>query len=234
MGVAVPLPSSTVILLREEPAGGEPFSVLMLERHGSITFPGIHAFPGGVLEAGDVDCCGAALPTRQRWAEPGEGDSAAEALPYWIAAVRELFEELGILLARRGGRMIESSDMGLRARLLAGEPFAAVLADAGLVPATDELYYLARFVTPVTNPRRFDTRFLVGRMPAGQEACVDGTETVSCGWFTPRAALAAHQEARIVLIAPTLWTLDHLSRFPSIDAVLEDAAGRTVRAGPPS
>jgi 8-oxo-dGTP pyrophosphatase MutT (NUDIX family) len=233
MGAAVPLPSSTVILLREEHAGGEPFSVLMLERHGSITFPGAHAFPGGVLEAGDADCCGATLPVRQRWAEPGLGDGAAEALPYWIAAVRELFEELGILLARRDGHMIESSDAALRARVLGGEPFASVLADAGLVPATDELYYLARWITPVTNPRRFDTRFLVGRMPAGQEACVDGTETVSCGWFTPRAALAAYQGGRIVLIPPTVRTLDDLSRFSSIDAVLEDAARRIVRAVTP-
>lgn len=230
MGVAVPLPSSTVILLREEPAGGDPFSVLMLERHGSITFPGAHAFPGGVLEAGDADGYGATLPARQCWANPHEGDTAADALPYWIAAVRELFEELGVLLARRDGRMLEACDAALRARLLAGEPFASVLADAGLIPATDELYYLARWITPVTNPRRFDTRFLVGRMPAGQDACVDGTETVSCAWFTPRAALAAFQEGRIVLIPPTVLTLDDLSRFPSIDAVLEDASRRTVRA----
>ena len=237
MSIASPLPSSTLILLREEPAVGEPFSVLMLERHGSITFPGAHAFPGGVLEAADADAPGASLPTSQRWAPPGEGDSRAEALPYWIAAVRELFEELGILLARRDGRLLEeplgSAHVALRARVLGGEPFAAVLAEAGLVPATDELYYLARWITPIANPRRFDTRFLVGRMPAGQEALVDGTETVSCAWFTPRAALTAYQEGRIVLIPPTVRTLDDLSRFPSIDAVLEDAARRAVRGVTP-
>ena len=175
MGIASPLPSSTLILLREEPAAGEPFSVLMLERHGSITFPGAHAFPGGVLEEhADADAPGASLPASQRWAPSGEGDAPTEALPYWIAAMRELFEELGILLARRDGRLLEeplgSAHTALRARVLAGEPFAAVLAEAGLVPATDELYYLARWITPIANPRRFDTRFLVGRMPAGQEA----------------------------------------------------------------
>jgi 8-oxo-dGTP pyrophosphatase MutT (NUDIX family) len=237
MGIASPLPSSTLILLREDPAAGEPFSVLMLERHGSITFPGAHAFPGGVLEAADADAPGASLPASQRWAPSGEGDGPTEALRYWIAAVRELFEELGILLARRDGRLLEeplgSAHVALRARVLGGEPFAAVLAEAGLVPATDELYYLARWITPLANPRRFDTRFLVGRMPAGQEALVDGTETVSCAWFTPRAALTAYQEGRIVLIPPTVRTLDDLCRFPSIGAVLEDAARRAVCAVTP-
>lgn len=236
MAVALPLPSSTVILLRDEPAADGPFSVLMLERHGSITFPGAHAFPGGVLEAGDSEVAGAGLPSTQRWASPGEGDGPGDALPYWVAAVRELFEELGILLARREGQLLEerlATVDALRARVLGGESFARVLADAGLIPATDELYYLARWITPITNPRRFDTRFLVGRMPGGQEARVDGTETVSCTWFTPRAALAAYHEGRIVLIPPTVRTLDDLSRFASIDAVLEDAARRAVRAVTP-
>src|SRR4029434_6699859 len=138
-----------------------------------------------------------------------------------------------ILLARRDGRMVELPDATLRARLLGGEPFTSVLADGGPGPAADELYYLARWITPIANPRRFDTRFLVGRMPAGQEALVDGTETVSCAWFTPRAALMAYQEGRIVLIPPTVRTLDDLSRFPSVEAVLEDAARRAVRAVTP-
>src|SRR5947199_130464 len=66
----------------------------------------------------------------------------------------------------------------LRARITAGEPFTRVLAGAGLVPATDEVFSFARWITPITNPRRWDTRFLVGRAPRGQEPAVDGTETV--------------------------------------------------------
>src|SRR5262245_31069007 len=99
-----PLPSSTVILLRDEPSGG--FSVLMLERHGSVTFPGVHAFPGGVLDPMDADIAGLALPPSQAWARAGEGDTSADALPYWLAAIRELFEELGVLLASRDGRIL--------------------------------------------------------------------------------------------------------------------------------
>jgi len=232
---ATPLASSTVILLREE--RDDPFSVLILERHGSIAFPGATAFPGGVVDASDADAPGAALPADQRWAPPGEGDRPPDALAYWVAAVRELFEEVGILLAARAGRPLEgplSPDVAaLRARVLAGEPFARALESTGLVPATDRLLYFARWITPIANPRRWDTRFLVARLPAGQEAVPDGTETVSCAWMTPSAALAAYQAGRMVLVPPTVRTLDDLARFASVDAVLADAARRVVRAVTP-
>src|SRR5437016_6375006 len=213
-GASSPRPSSTVILLRDEP-GAEGFSVLMLERHGSIAFPGATAFPGGVVDASDADAPGAGLPATQRWAPPGEGDRPPEALAYWVAAVRELFEETGILLAARDGRLLEGplapELAALRARVAAGEPFAGVLASAGLVPATDALFSFARWITPGTNPRRWDTRFLVARFPAGQEPVADGTETVSCTWMSPRAALAAYGAGHIVLLPPTGRALAHPS-----------------------
>jgi 8-oxo-dGTP pyrophosphatase MutT (NUDIX family) len=221
------------MLLREE-TGAEAFSVLMLERHGSMDFPGAHAFPGGLVDASDADFADAALPSTQRWAAVGEGDRPPEAIVYWIAALRELFEEVGILLARDGSGLLEGplppSAGLLRARITAGEPFTRVLAGAGLVPATDEVFSFARWITPITNPRRWDTRFLVGRAPRGQEPAVDGTETVSCAWFTPRAALAAYEAGKIMLIPPTVRTLDDLARFPSIEAVFADARQRAVRA----
>jgi len=231
---AEPRPSSTVILLREERDG---FSVLMLERHESIAFPGAHAFPGGIVEASDADACGALLPSAQQWAAAGEGDRPPEAIVYWMAAARELFEEVGILLARRHGRPVErlpgAQVADLRRRVLGGEPFGRVLASADLVPATDDLFYFARWITPSTNPRRWDTRFLIGRMPAGQELAVDGTETVSCTWFSPADALAAYERGAISLIPPTLRTLDDLARFAAIDAALEAARVRVVRARRP-
>ena len=235
--MSTPRASSTVVLLREKGDGGEPFSVLMLERHGSIAFPGATAFPGGVVDPHDADASGASLPADQAWAAQGEGDRPPDALPYWVAAVRELFEEVGIILARRADRPLlgplRPYFAALRARLHAGESLAAVLAGAGLVPATDQLYYFARWITPIANPRRWDTRFLVGRLPEGQEACADGTETVSCAWMTPQAALAAYEAGRITLIPPTVRTLDDLARFRSVDAVLDDARRRIVRAATP-
>jgi 8-oxo-dGTP pyrophosphatase MutT (NUDIX family) len=234
---AEPLPSSTLILLRDEPVAGDPFAVLMLERHGSVTFPGVHAFPGGVVDPGDHVVPGATLPPDQAWATPPEGDGPHDALPYWVAAVRELFEETGILLSTRDGRPVASCDVpdlaGLRARLHAGAPFAELLAEHGLTPATDRLYYLARWITPKQNPRRFDTRFLVARLPDVQEACADGTETVSCRWYGPREALAAYESGAITLIPPTVRTLDDLACFDTIDAVLDDARRRIVRAVQP-
>ncbi|TMB54397.1 MAG: NUDIX domain-containing protein [Deltaproteobacteria bacterium] len=231
---AEPRPSSTVILLREERGG---FSVLMLERHGNIAFPGAHVFPGGIVEPSDTDACGALLPSAQEWAAAGEGDRPPEAIVYWMAAARELFEEVGILLARRHGRPVErlpgAQVADLRRRVLGGEPFGRVLASADLVPATDDLFYFARWITPITNPRRWDTRFLIGRMPAGQEPTVDGTETVSCTWFTPADALAAYESGAISLIPPTVRTLDDLARFATIDAALEAARVRVVRARRP-
>jgi 8-oxo-dGTP pyrophosphatase MutT (NUDIX family) len=231
---ATPLPSSTVILLREERGGDGPFSVLMLERHRSITFPGVHAFPGGVVDPQDADAPGAALPSAQAWAPADEGDTPASALPYWVAAARELFEEMGILLARGPSGSVAgplgSELLALRARLHAGERFARLLAERGLVPATDALHNFARWITPRVNPKRFDTRFVVGRVPAGQDAVVDGTETVSYEWLTPAAALRAYLDGRIQLIPPTVRTLDDLARFESVDDVLADARRRVVRA----
>src|SRR5262249_22316471 len=133
---AVPRPSSTVVLLRDEPGGDGPFSVLLLERHGSIAFPGATAFPGGVLDPTDGDAPGARLPAEQRWGPEGEGDAPSTALPYWVAAVRELFEEVGILLAFRDGRPLvgplDADVTALRARVFAGEPLARALASVGL------------------------------------------------------------------------------------------------------
>jgi 8-oxo-dGTP pyrophosphatase MutT (NUDIX family) len=231
---AAPRPSSTIVLLREEHGEEGPFSVLLLERHGSIAFPGAHAFPGGVVDPGDEHAGDAALPATQRWADASEGDCPPHALRYWMTGVRELFEEVGILLARRDGRVVEGPLTPVLARLradvLAGAPFAPALAAEGLVPSTDAVFYFARWITPRMNPRRWDTRFLVGEVPPGAEVDVDGTETVSASWLTPRAALAAYEAGRIELIPPTVRTLDDLCRFGSVDAVLRDAAGRVVRA----
>ena len=184
---AIPRPSSTVILLGEPRDADGPFSVLLLERHGSIAFPGATAFPGGVVDPGDADAPGANLPAAQRWAPPGEGDRPPEALAYWVAALRELLEETGVLLAARDGRLLEGplapELAALRARVAAGEPFGRVLAAAGLVPATEALFYFARWITPVTNPRRWDTRFLVGRLPVLEQE-----------WKAQREALRAAGE----------------------------------------
>src|SRR5260370_11866628 len=88
---ATPRPSSTVIVLAEVRDAEGPFSVLLLERHGSIAFPGATVFPGGVVDASDADAPGARLPAAQCWAPPGEGDRPPDALAYWAPALRAPF-----------------------------------------------------------------------------------------------------------------------------------------------
>jgi 8-oxo-dGTP pyrophosphatase MutT (NUDIX family) len=229
---AVPLPSSTILLLRETVDGRGPFEVLMVKRHGSVTFPGVHAFPGGILDAHDATAPGATLPADQAWHPDAAGDRPPAVLQYWVAALRELFEEVGILLARRDERLVTgplAPDVdALRPRVLAGHGFAEVLRSIDAVPATDVLYSFARWVTPVVNPKRFDTRFVVARMPVGQEARVDGTENESHRWVTPAEGLAAYVDGEIDLIPPTVRTLDDLARFTTVDAVLTSARGRRI------
>lgn len=230
---ATPLPSSTVLVLRETAPGRGAFEVLMVKRHGSVTFPGVHAFPGGILDAHDATAPGASLPADQAWHDAPEADRPPDVLRYWVAALRELFEETGVLCARRAGRLLEgplAADVAaLREAVLGGQAFAAALAGVEAVPATDDVWAFSRWITPAVNPKRFDTRFVVTRLPPGQEVRVDGTENESHRWVTPTEGLAAYVAGEIELIPPTVRTLDDLERFPSIDAVLASARGRRVR-----
>lgn len=204
----------------------------MVKRHGSVTFPGVHAFPGGIVDPQDADAPGAGLPADQTWHDAAEADRPPDVLRYWVAALRELFEEVGILIARRGGRLL-SGPLGpeveaLRQAVLDGRSLAGALRAIDAVPATDTLHSFSRWVTPVMNPKRFDTRFVVTRMPTGQDVRVDGTENESHRWVTAAAGLAAYVDGEIELIPPTVRTLDDLARFGSIDAVLESARARRI------
>jgi len=234
---AMPLPSSTVLVLREARGARGPFEVLMVKRHGSVTFPGVHAFPGGILDAHDAAAPGAALPADQAWHDEADADRPPDVLQYWVAALRELFEETGVLVAYRGGRLLEgpleSDAEALRPIVLGGRGFADALRAIDAVPATDAVFSFSRWVTPLVNPKRFDTRFVVTRMPAGQEVRIDGTENESHRWVTPGEGLDAYVDGEIELIPPTVRTLDDLARFESIDAVLRSARARRVRPACP-
>jgi 8-oxo-dGTP pyrophosphatase MutT (NUDIX family) len=230
-----PRPAASVVLVR--PGAVAPVESYLIRRARGMRFlGGYYAFPGGKVDLGDrrpeTLARASGLAAAAAAAVVDAPQDEVPPLAYWVAAVRELFEEVGVLLATRGGVALEGplgpDVLALRDRLHAREGLAAVLARIDAVPATHALYAFARWVTPSVNPRRFDTRFLIGRMPGGQEPCPDGTETESCTWYTPAAAIAAYLAGEIELIPPTVRTLDDLARFASIDDALGHARTRAV------
>jgi recombination protein RecT len=194
-----PRPAATVLLLR----GGTPWEVLMLRRPGGADFaPGAHVFPGGSVHADD-----------RLLGDPIAG-----------AAVRELFEELGILLARGSGRFAgEAEAERIRLRLAHGVSFPTALKEARLEPALEELAYFARWVTPEQLRRRFDTRFYLARLPDGQEVHPQPGEVEEWFWVTAEKALA---DSAFTMVFATRRVLEMLAVEPSAEALLERYRGR--------
>lgn len=223
---AAPRIAATLILLRD---GARGLEILMIERHAGLRFaPGALVFPGGALC--DDDLCD------DDHADGDDGD-----MPLRLAAIRECFEECGILLARPSGgtgpidaEAVERLTGRYQRRLLAGEiGFNAMLAAEGLVPACDLLVPYGHWITPEIRPRRFDTLFFLAPAPSGQAAEPDGSEVVRCLWDRPQDILLAADQERARLIFVTRMNLARLSRSASVAAALADAsAQRIVRITP--
>jgi len=225
-------PASTVVLLRPSQVR---FEVFLVRRNDSIAFMGgAHVFPGGRVDPGDeIDVDG--LTTGADAAASRMADlSRQAALAHYVAAARELFEEGGVLLARRDGRLVTIDEgptpfAAHRHNLLAGTvTFGDILRREGLVLALDELAYFAHWVTPDIETKRFDTRFFVARAPEGQTPVHDEGETVHSEWLDPADAIARCLADAIALPPPTWTTLRELQRFASIDDVMQWAKGKPI------
>jgi 8-oxo-dGTP pyrophosphatase MutT (NUDIX family) len=234
---AVPADSVAVILLR--PAGALDYEVLLVERHAeSRSFAGAHVFPGGRIDADDAGAAFHAASTDLSLAAAasrlGEGTPPMSPLAFWVAAIRELFEETGILLASIDGDPVRFDRGDLparfrahRAALLSGtSTFAEVVRRERLTLAAQELDFFSRWITPVNAPRRYDARFFVARLPAGQSALADGRETTSASWLTPAAALTRARSGTLMLTPPTMRTLEDLDALGSCDAIVGAARQR--------
>ena len=210
-----PLSAATVLLLRDAP-DHSGLEVLMTRRSGKASFaPGAYVFPGGGIDALDAAPATHAAAARR----PSQSD---EHLTQAIAAIRESFEELGVLLARHAdGRMADASDI---AALHRHAPFAAQCQARGLQLAADSVFVLARWTADRDLPKRFDVPFLVARMPEGQTPVADETEQFEPVWVRPADALARHQAGTFFMIFPTIRTLQRLARFDSAQAVLAACA----------
>lgn len=220
---AAVLPAATVLLLRDTPEGLE---VLMTRRSASASFaPGAYVFPGGRIDEADGAAHG--IATRR----PTQGDRQ---LTQAIAAVRESFEELGVLLARHAdGRPVSAAEVAAMDRSSTSAiALAEQCAARGLLLATDEVYTLAHWITDRDLPKRFDVHFLVARMPEGQTPTADEAEQFEPCWVRPADALARHQAGGFFMIFPTLRTLERLAAYPTVDTVLAICGSRPEGEGP--
>ena len=224
MNNEAPRPSATVVLLRD---GDGALEAYLVQRHGRAAFGHAWAFPGGV-----VDACDARVHDACRGADPVTANQlldAPNALNYYSAAIRELFEETGVLLGTAEGRAVDFSAArdGLNDGSMAWDDFVR---DAGVVLACDRLHYLSYWITPAGLPKRFATRFFLAKMPTSQIARHCGRELVDCKWMTISAALAEHRNGSLPMIFPTVSTLEFLHGFQDSDEAIS-GADRLAAAG---
>jgi glyoxylase-like metal-dependent hydrolase (beta-lactamase superfamily II)/8-oxo-dGTP pyrophosphatase MutT (NUDIX family) len=213
-----PRPAATLLLLRDGSLGPEAF---LLQRTQNAAFlAGAHVFPGGALDKADRD-----IRALRRVA--GITDSEASArlgvdaggLAFWVAAMRECFEEAGILLAEdEGGRAVDAARIaalaGYRNLLHAGKlAFHEFLEKERLVLRAGELAYFGHWITAPGRARRFDTRFFLALAPEDQAGAHDGTELVASAWLRPQDAIERESRGEIELVFATKSTLADLARF---------------------
>jgi len=215
--------ASTVIVLREGDHGLETF--LLCRHHQSGFMGGAHVFPGGKVDPSDKQPTWQARVDRsieEITKRLGETDGNV-GLGLLVAAVRETFEEAGVLLAST------AADVELRTireRLLGGASFSELANNIDLKISSTMLTPYARWITPKMETRRFDTRFYVAVLPERQTASHDGTETTSAAWLRPAGAIDEMLAGRIKLAPPTVRTLQWLANFDDAESVIADALSR--------
>lgn len=231
--IVTPRPASTLILVRDGESGME---VLLGEKTSKVNFAaGAFVFPGGAVDESDFG---------ENFTMLGElvSDEANRilglsegGLNYWIAAIRECFEEVGVLFAAtNAGEALSETEYSAfqsskRKMLDRGEvSFHEALRDASLALDLDQLHYFSRWVTHAGSPRRYDTRFFIGRMPQGQIAKHDGGELVDHRWVKPAEALKLNSQGKLNLMFPTQKTLEKLTEFGEV----KEALSYTLRVVP--
>lgn len=226
------LHAATVMLVDDRVADGasEPsLHVLMVQRTARLVFaPAAWVFPGGRVDPEDH---------ADRFDDICDGLSDADAsdilgverggLAWWIAACRETFEEAGLLLASNPDAVADDDIIGLRDQVRAEESvFVDLLIANGLRIDATRIEEVARFITPLGSPRRFDARFFVAHPPDDQEPHHDDGEIVAWEWVEPHDALARFRAGEFEMISPTVRMVDCLSRYSSASDVMSAARER--------
>ena len=226
--------AATVMLLRD---GSDGLEVCMLQRNLKSDFVGgAYVFPGGGVDPEDAE-----EDLEQVFVGRSDADASRlvgvdrAGLAFWVAAIRESFEEAGVLLAvTDDDRVVSFADPEVAVRFAVHRAdvdsgrrrLAAVCVDEGLRLDVGAIHYFSRWVTPLGAPRRYDTRFFVAAAPAEQVALHDDHEVIGTRWLTPAAALADHEAGRITMIFPTVRTMVALERFGTAAEVLDHTAGQ--------
>lgn len=235
MSQVVPIrPAATVMLIRDHTLA--TFEVFMLQRTLSAAFAkGMYVFPGGRVDEGDSageleDLC------------DGLSDEQASSLlqvpagglAYWVAAIRESFEEAGVLLARQHSSQeilrFDNPDMvakfaQARQQINDGKlTLIQLCVRENLRLVTDSIHYVSHWVTPIGESRRFDTRFFVARAPQAQEPLHDDNETIASLWVEPGDALARREQGELAMIPPTIKNLEFLAEYRTTADVLVAAS----------
>ncbi|PKN17267.1 MAG: hypothetical protein CVU71_17205 [Deltaproteobacteria bacterium HGW-Deltaproteobacteria-6] len=241
----IPADATTVMLLRPcRDRGLKDIEVLLVLRNRKSSFvPGYHVFPGGSLDPEDYQ------PGIERFIRGIDRNQAAriltdmsqseKALGAWVAGIRETFEEVGLLMARKkDGTPVNISTQeecqkfeNYRRLLNAGEiKFSEMLEAENLFLPGDALHYFSHWITPELFPLRYDVRFFLAEAPGGQPVAHDGVELTDHVWLRPSAALKDYEAGRMDMVLPQIITLQELSRFKTIEEALAAARKRHVPA----
>ncbi|MEI6453084.1 MAG: NUDIX hydrolase [Actinomycetes bacterium] len=224
--------AATVMLVRNGPSS-EAIEVLMVRRNLNSDFVGgAYVFPGGAVDLEDSGDIAANHVI-------GLSDAAASevlglergGLAYWVAVLRELFEEAGILLTAHEATdaLAVNPDSSLRLAVMRDElnararSFLSIAEAEQLVLDVSKVHYFAHWITPEGAPRRYDTRFFVAAAPEGQVAVHDNGETIDAVWIDPLHALERHRAGEIEIIFPTIKNLQAIGRFTRVDELLQAA-----------
>lgn len=225
-------PAATVMLIDDRP----DLQVFMMERHANTVFAGgMWVFPGGAVDAADDPCAFQEISIHRTDAEASELMALESGgLAYYIAAIREAFEEAGILLAldKETLKPLDLTDPATERRFQqhrddindSSRNFIEIIRDESLILDAGEMHYIARWITPLGPPRRFDARFFITRMPSNQTPIHDDGELVHSEWMSPNEILKQADAEKMVLMSPTLRMIRNLALFDSAEQVIESAA----------
>lgn len=219
-----------MILVRDQSCG---YEVFMIERPKTGAFPNLHVFPGGKIDPSDSEMeqyCPFLSDVRASEILSVEN----QGLRFWVGAIRECFEECGVLFALQTGQLLEVRTERDRQELrewtakvsTSADLFHVLLKERELKLATDHIHYFSHWITPEPVPIRFNTRFFLAKLPSGQLADALTAEVVSACWIQPSVALAKFKTKEWRMILPTLTTLRMISNYADADDLIAH-----VRAG---